>query len=62
VPENQGVIYVTVDGQVSCELLQGDRVEIERSQNTVKFVRSPSRSYFKILQGKLNWGIPNSAD
>lgn len=62
VPENQGVIYVTVDGQVSCELIQGDRVEIERSPNTVKFVRSPSRSYFKILQGKLNWGIPNSPD
>jgi len=55
-------IALTIDGQLSASLRPGDEVRITRSSNTVKVVRSPSRSYFEILRVKLNWGIANKPD
>ncbi|MCL4125790.1 UNVERIFIED_CONTAM: hypothetical protein GTU68_005479 [Idotea baltica] len=60
VPENRANLGIIIDGQVDFTLQEGDLVEIHRSKNSVKFVRSPDRGYFKILQGKLNWGIQNN--
>lgn len=62
VPHYEGEILLTIDGQVSEKLLPGDIVQISESPNTVRFVQSPSRSYFEILRGKLNWGIANKGD
>lgn len=59
IPENRAKLNFVIDGQVDFKLKVGDEIKISKSANDVKFVRSPDRGYFKILQGKLNWGIPN---
>lgn len=56
-----GEISATVDGQVSWNLKDTDRLTITKAVNKVHFVRSPSRQYFDILTAKLNWGIANRA-
>lgn len=50
------VVFFTGDGQIGCELLPGDRVEVRRSQSRARLVNSPSRDYFEILRTKLGWG------
>ncbi len=62
IPEYPGVVFLSVDGQLSTRLSSGDIIKIQRAQNSVRFVRSPSRSYFEILRTKLNWGIANKPD
>ncbi len=57
----EGEIFATVDGQVSSSIKSGDTVAVTRAKHRVRFVRSPSRTYFDILTAKLNWGIPNRA-
>ena len=61
VPPYDGQVFLSIDGQVSERVLCGDQVKIGRSKHKVRFVRSPSRSYFEILRTKLNWGIANQA-
>lgn len=61
VPDYDGRLYVMIDGQVSFKFAAGDVIELCRAENTVKFVRSSSKSYFEILRTKLNWGIANSS-
>jgi NAD+ kinase len=48
--------YLTVDGQVGQTLESGDRVEIKAAPHSLKFIKSPRRSYFEILRTKLGWG------
>ena len=43
------------DGQLQCDLLEGDRVLIRRAEHTVKFVHPPGYSYFAMLHQKLHW-------
>jgi NAD+ kinase len=62
IPEYKGKVLLSIDGQLSTPLYSGDRVRITKSENSVRFVRSPSRSYFDILRTKLNWGLPNRGD
>ena len=62
VPNYQGDVYVTVDGQVSYELHSADLVKICQANNKIRFVRSPNLDYFTILRSKLNWGIPNKSE
>jgi len=62
IPHYEGEVYINVDGQVSLPLTAGDRVRVVRSQNTVRFARSPHKSYFEILRRKLNWGIANKGE
>lgn len=59
VPPYDGSVVLSLDGQHSTPLVSGDRVRVMRSRNTVKFVRSPARSYFEILRVKLNWAAAN---
>lgn len=61
-PQHEGQTFLSIDGQVSVPLLSGDKVVLTRAQNVVRFARSPSKSYFEILRGKLNWGIGNKAE
>jgi NAD+ kinase len=60
IPSYDGDVFLLIDGQVSFPLQTGDVVRITRAQHKVKFVRSPTKSYFDILRTKLNWGIANS--
>src|SRR5262245_3736683 len=43
------------DGQLQCDLQEGDRVVIRRAQHTIKFVHPPGYSYFAMLREKLHW-------
>ena len=43
------------DGQMQCDLQEGDRVVIRRAEHTVKFVHPPGYSYFAMLREKLHW-------
>jgi len=43
------------DGQLQCDLLEGDRVIIRRAEHTVRFVHPPGYSYYAMLRQKLHW-------
>ena len=49
-------LHLTLDGQISFDLMMGDVVEVTKSEKSVKFIRSPFRDYFSILKTKLMWG------
>jgi len=49
-------LHLTLDGQISFDLMAGDVVEVTQSKKSVKFIRSPFRDYFSILKTKLMWG------
>lgn len=48
-------VYLTIDGQEGRPLISGDRIEITTSPRTVRFAKSPSKSYYEILGTKLKW-------
>ena len=60
-PSIDGNVFLIVDGQEAIDLQSGDKVVVKRAKNRVKFVKSPSKSYFEILRQKLNWGIGNQS-
>jgi NAD+ kinase len=43
------------DGQLQCDLQEGDRVVIRRAAHTIKFVHPPGYRYFTMLREKLHW-------
>ena len=43
------------DGQLQCDLQEGDRVTIRRAEHTIRFVHPPGYSYFTMLREKLHW-------
>ncbi len=51
-----GETTVTIDGQESMDLREGDRVAMRRSPDPVDIIASPLRTRFQILQTKLRWG------
>lgn len=55
-PAYDGQCFLSVDGQVGFDMHVGDVVEFSHSDHNVKFVRSPSKSYFEILRRKFSWG------
>ena len=44
------------DGQKTCELLSGDRVELARSGQITTLLHPPGHDYFALLRSKLHWG------
>ena len=49
-------VYLTLDGQVGFELMEGDSVDVRSAFETTALVLSNSRDYFEILRTKLKWG------
>lgn len=47
---------VVLDGSSSYPVAQGDRVVIQRSDQSVRFVKNTRGSYWQTLISKLNWG------
>ena len=43
------------DGQMQCDLQEGDRVVIRRAEHTIMFVHPPGYSYYAMLREKLHW-------
>jgi NAD+ kinase len=53
--ENQGEIYVTVDGQESMAISAGDMVHIRKAKQRVPLAVLPGVSFFEVLRQKLKW-------
>ncbi len=51
-----GEVQLTCDGQVGCELLEGDRVIIRRTEQPVLFLVPSDRNRFDVMRAKLRWG------
>ena len=53
--ENQGDIYVTVDGQEALAISSGDMVYIRKAKQCVALAVMPGVSFFEVLRQKLKW-------
>jgi len=53
-------IMLTIDGQEAFDLSPGSIVEVEKADQTIKLIRSCTRSYYEILRTKLKWGERSS--
>lgn len=49
-------VYLTLDGQVGCELQEGDSVKVHKAVTTTNLVVSRNRDYFEVIRTKLKWG------
>src|SRR4030081_1253594 len=49
-------IYLTVDGQEAVPLRLDDHVHCQRSEASVRLLRSPPNGLFSVLRSKLKWG------
>ncbi|MGE0449209.1 MAG: NAD(+)/NADH kinase [Vicinamibacterales bacterium] len=49
-------VSVTLDGQCSFALLDGDEVIVQRAPDALRLIRPTTRSYFEVLRTKLKWG------
>lgn len=43
------------DGQMQCDLQEGDRVFVRRADHAITFVHPPGYSYYAMLREKLHW-------
>ncbi len=51
-----GEVHLTVDGQVGCELQEGDRVTVCASNWPLQMLLPPDRNRFEVMRNKLGWG------
>jgi len=49
-------VALTIDGQLTSDLIPGDRVTVQRADNDFKLIQMGTRSYYQILHTKLGWG------
>lgn len=54
-------LVMVVDGNGGCYVFPEDRVYMERSQYSARFVRLQPPEFFRILREKLGWGLPHIA-
>ncbi|MDD4871054.1 MAG: NAD(+)/NADH kinase [Kiritimatiellae bacterium] len=59
VEDASGKILFSVDGQIAHNLHEGDKVKIQRSRTSVRFIHLPGHSYFTVLRKKLHWSGSN---
>ena len=51
-----GEVHLTVDGQVGCQLQEGDRVSVSASDRPLQMLVSADRNRFEVMRNKLRWG------
>jgi NAD+ kinase len=51
-----GEVHLTVDGQVGCELQEGDRVSVSASDRSLQLLVPADRNRFEVMRNKLRWG------
>jgi NAD+ kinase len=51
-----GEVHLTVDGQVGCELQEGDRVSVCASDQSLQLLVPADRNRFEVMRNKLRWG------
>lgn len=54
-------LVMTVDGNAGCYVLPDDRVRIQKSAYTARFIRLQPPEFFHLLREKLGWGLPHIA-
>lgn len=54
-PRQRTDVVLTVDGQETVELAEGDRLKIRRADTKARIVRSDRRNFYEVLRSKLNW-------
>jgi NAD+ kinase len=47
---------LTCDGEIICELKEGDRVEIYKKDRKIRLIHPLTYDHFSVLRGKLAWG------
>ena len=52
-----GKMLLSIDGQTSVKINNGQSIGIERADNNVRLVKWKDKSYFDTLRAKLNWGV-----
>lgn len=60
-PVNTPRLVMVVDGNAGYYVTTSDRVHLERSHYSVKFIRLQTPEFFRILREKLGWGLPHIA-
>jgi NAD+ kinase len=60
-PANRQQLILVVDGNAGCYMLPDDRVRVQKSPFSAKFIRLGSPEFFKVLREKLGWGLPHIA-
>ncbi|MEL6161788.1 MAG: NAD(+) kinase [Cyanobacteria bacterium J06623_5] len=58
---NPESLVMVVDGNAGCYVEPTDRVCLERSPYSAKFVRLKPPEFFRVLREKLGWGLPHIA-
>lgn len=48
-------LQVSCDGQVTLEVLPGDEIIIQKSDNRLRLIHPTGYSYYEVLRSKLNW-------
>jgi NAD+ kinase len=48
-------VMLTADGQIGLPLMDGDLVEINKSEKSFNLIASKDRDYFEVLRTKLKW-------
>jgi NAD+ kinase len=51
-----GEVHLTVDGQVGCELQEGDRVSVRASDRPLQMLVPAGLNRFEVMRNKLRWG------
>lgn len=60
-PATPNPMVMVVDGNGGCSVLPEDRLHIERSPYSARFIRLQQPEFFRILREKLGWGLPHIA-
>lgn len=60
-PANPNRLVMTVDGNAGCYILPEDRVYVQRSRYSARFIRLQPPEFFHLLREKLGWGLPHVA-
>jgi NAD+ kinase len=55
--DNREDLVLTIDGQEYVPMKTGSRVQIQISDQKLKFYRLPEEHFFKTIKRKMNWGI-----
>lgn len=48
--------HISIDGQIKCHLKGHEKIQVNRSSNTVKLVRTLENNHYAALRSKLGWG------
>ncbi|ACB53423.1 putative ATP-NAD/AcoX kinase [Crocosphaera subtropica ATCC 51142] len=60
-PATPNRMVLVVDGNGGCYVLPEDRIHVEKSSYTARFIRLEEPEFFRILREKLGWGLPHIA-